>query len=103
MVKRLVFSIPSNGHYCIPLTPKELPVTGIQQNGSPPVKVLFTVDDLQNKSSQGKAAMANKLHKQFGHLVNGERPKQLLRGANIRDDGLFKQTDTVTESCDICE
>ena len=92
----------SNGHYCIPLTPKQLAVTDIQQNGSRPVKVLFTVDDLQNKSPQEKAAMASKLHKQFGHPVNSERLKQLLRDANIQDDDLFKQIDTVTESCDIC-
>ena len=47
--------------------------------------------------------MASKLHKQFGHPVNSERLKQLLCDANIRDDDLFKQIDTVTESCDICE
>ena len=46
----------SNGHYCIPLTPTQLALTDVQQNGSPPVKVLFTVDDLQNKSRQEKAA-----------------------------------------------
>ena len=93
----------SDGHYCIPLTPKQLAVTDIQQSSSRPVKVLFTVDDLQNKSPQEKAAMASKLHKQFGHPVNSERLKQLLRDANIQDDDLFKQIDTVTESCDICE
>ena len=93
----------SNCHYCIPLTPKQLAVTNIQQNGSLPVEVLFTVNDLQNKSPQEKAAMASKLHKQFGHPVNSERLKQLLSDANIWDDDLFKQVDTVTESCDICE
>ena len=69
----------------------------MQQNGSPPVTVLFTVDDLQNKSPQEKAAMASKLHKQFGYPVNSERLKQLLRVANIQDDDLFKQIDTITE------
>ena len=88
LVKRLIFSIHliSNGHYCIPLTPKQLAVTDIQQNGSPPVEVLFTVDDLQKNSTQEKAAMTSKLHKQFGHTVNSERLKQLLRDASIRDD-----------------
>ena len=73
-------------------------MTDIQQNGNPPVKVLLTVDVLQNKSPQKKAAMASKLHKQFGHPVNSERLKQLLRDAKIRDDNLFKQIDAVTES-----
>ena len=40
-----------NGHYCIPLTQKQLAVRDIPQNGSPPVTVHFTVDDLQNKSA----------------------------------------------------
>ena len=88
----------SNGHHCIPLTRKQLAVTDIQQNGSPPVKVLFTVDDLQNKSPQEKAAMAGKLHKEFAHTVNSERLKQLLHDANIWDDDLFKQIYT---SCDM--
>ena len=60
----------SNGRYCIPLTPKQLAVTDTQQSGSRSVKVLFTVDDLQNKSPQEKAAMASKLQKQFDHPVN---------------------------------
>ena len=78
-------------------------MTDIQQNGSPSVKVLFTVDDLQNKSPQEKAAMDSKLHKQFGHPVNSERLKQFLRDDNIWDDDLFKQIETVMEFCDICE
>ena len=45
--------------------------------------------------------MASKLHKQFSHLVNSEKLKQLLRVAKIRDDDLFKQVDTVRESCDM--
>ena len=76
----------------------------IQQNGNPPVKVLFTVNDLPNKTPQEKGARASKFHKQFGHPIDSTKLKQLLRDANIQDDDLFKKKiDAVTESCEICE
>lgn len=91
----------SNGHYCIPLTPKQVAVNKTSQ-GENATRVIFTVNDLTVKSPEEKCKIATKLHKQFGHPIDSSKLKTLLQDANVEDKELFQQIDNVTNSCDTC-
>ena len=94
----------SNGHYCIPLTPKQVVVNNIDTNSQPNVKItLFSESDsVETKTLNDKYNVALKLHKQFGHPVDSGKLKKLLQNSQINDKELMKQIDIVTEKCDIC-
>ena len=90
----------SGGHYCIPLTPKQVIVNSPCTNDS--VQVTFTVSDMSTKSLDEKKKIAVKLHKQFGHPIDGNKLKTLLKNANVDDKELYQLIDDVTNSCDTC-
>ena len=48
-----------------------------------------------------KKRIAKKLHCQFGHS-SAEKLKKLLKSANIRDQKLNRETDTVKRICIMC-
>ena len=51
--------------------------------------------------SQVKRKM--KLHKQFGHPLDGDKLKNILKDANLIDQELFDMIDKVTKECSVCE
>ena len=97
--KEIALQHTSNGHYCVPLTPKQVAVNMISNKVT---NVNFTVNDMSNKTLTEKKAIALKLHKQFGHPVDSNKLKGLLQEAKIHDNELLQQIDIVTKSCDTC-
>ena len=68
--KEIALQHTSNGHYCVPLTPKQVAVNIISNKVT---NVTFTVNDMSNKTLTEKKAIALKLHKQFGHPVDSNK------------------------------
>uniref|UniRef100_A0A7M5XEQ1 Integrase catalytic domain-containing protein n=1 Tax=Clytia hemisphaerica TaxID=252671 RepID=A0A7M5XEQ1_9CNID len=91
----------SSGHYCIPISPKQILVN---RNIAPeaPIELYLTINDLNTKSKEEKKSIAVKLHKQFGHPVDSTKLKTIVKDAEIKDDELLRLIDQVTEECDIC-
>ena len=93
----------SSGHYGIPLSSKQEALSQSPEKDScSTINVNLAIDEIINKSSEEKLAMARKLHKQFGHPINSDKIKKLLKDSDIADQGLFSAIDTVTDTCDIC-
>ena len=86
----------SNGHYCLPLTPKQ---EAISHKSKANVHLTFT-SSTANKDDKHNVAL--KLHKQFGHPVDSGKLKKLLHEAEIHDDLLEKEIDNVTNNCETC-
>ena len=95
----------SNEHYCIPITPKLIPVGNISSKHNPtvPMKAFLSADTLDQRNSKEKHAIAIKLHRQLGHLLESKKLRDLCLKAGINDQELFKQIDNVTQSCDTCD
>ena len=81
----------SSGHYCIPISPKQIVVNHNSKDvSSAPVKLYLTIDNLNTKSTAEKKEVAVKLHKQFGHPVESRKLKTVLHEAAIDDNELLK-------------
>lgn len=83
----------NTGHCSIPL--KRISVNNETCLCTQGEVMVTTVDDID------KAAVATKLHKQFGH-PRAEALKSLLRAAGKSDNVLFKEIDKLSESCVTC-
>ena len=59
----------SNGHYCIPLKPKQIAINSSCADNQTNVKVTLTVSEIENKTTKEKNTVALRLHKQFGHIA----------------------------------
>ena len=81
----------SSGHYCIPIIFEQ------------PTSVLLTNEEIQSRNPRKKREIALKLHKQFGHPLDSDKLKNILKDANFTDQELFDMIDTVTNECDICD
>jgi len=90
----------SNGHYCIPLTPKQ----SVHVDNPTNTKIALTIVDseMKSKSNSDIENMALKLHKQFGHPVDSNKLKRLLKEAGISDTRVNNSIEKVTEECDTC-
>ena len=95
----------SNRHYCIQVTSKQIPVGNISSKHDPtvPVRVFLSTENLDERNSREKQAIAIKLHRQFGHSLECQKLTDLCLEAGINDQELFKQIDNVTQSCDACD
>ena len=91
----------SNGHYCIPLTSKQVDAS-YPANTVNTTNITFAVTNIENKSREEKRAIATKLHKQFGHPIDSGKLKSLLHDADIHDKELLHQIDAVNNDCDTC-
>ena len=95
----------SNGHYCIPLTPKKIVIDTKDTHGENnhcPVTVYLSIDNIDSQNTSEKRTIARKLHLQFGHPVDSNRLKSMCRVAGIEDKGLLEAIDDITDSCDTC-
>ena len=64
---------------------------------------LSSAENLDQRNSKEKHAIATKLHRQFGHPLESKKLRDLCLDAGIHDQELFKQIDKVTQSCDTCD
>ena len=55
----------------------------------------------KKKSYNEKVAIANKLHRQFGHSTS-EKLKKLIKSSNIDDRELLEIIDTIDNKCQVC-
>ena len=98
----------SNGHYAIPIAPKQLTLIGDNNNKDAvfvthnPTLVYLNNDQLSHGNLKKKRAIAKKLHLQFGHPVDSKRLKDLCEKAGVTDQILMKLIDEVTASCNTC-
>ena len=91
----------SSGHYAIPLSRTEQLLDHFDKNNESE-RVLLTINELSSKSPEKKKKkIAKKLHCQFGHS-SAEKLKKLLKSANIWDQELNREIDTVERICDLC-
>ena len=91
----------SSGHYAIPLSRTEQLLDHFDKNNESE-RVLLTINELSSKSPEKKKKKtAKKLHCQFGHS-SAEKLKKLLKSANIWDQELNREIDTVERICDLC-
>ena len=95
----------SNGHYCIPITSKQIPIRNLSSKYNPtvPMEVFLSAENLDQRNFKEKQAIATKLHRQFGHPLDSKKLRDLCLEAGINDQELFKQSDNVTQSCDTCD
>ena len=97
----VMLNLTSNGHYCIPISTKHVALNkGSEAENGNFANIHLTIHNLDEKSEKEKDAIAVKLHKQFGHPVDGNKLKQLLHDANINDKVLESSIDKITENCD---
>ena len=54
----------SSGHYCIPITPKQIIVNHSAKTDTP-VELYLTINNLNTKPKDEKKSIAIRLHKQF--------------------------------------
>ena len=94
----IVFTLSS--HYVIPISRTEQLLDHFDKNNESE-GVLLTINELSSKSPEEKNKIAKKLHCQFGHS-EAEKLKKLLKSANICDQELNREIDTVERICDIC-
>ena len=94
----IVFTL--SGHYVIPISRTEQLLDHFDKNNESE-GVLLTINELSSKSPEEKNKIAKKLHCQFGHS-EAEKLKKLLKSANICDQELNREIDTVERICDIC-
>ena len=95
----------SNGHYCIPVTSKQIPIRNLSSKYNPtvPMGVFLSAENLDQRNFKEKQAVATKLHRQFGHPLDSKKLRGLCLEAGINDQELFKQIDNVTQPCDTCD
>ena len=100
--QQIQFHYTSNGHYCIPITPKQIPIGNLSSKYNPtvPMEVFLSAENLDQRNFKKKQAIATKLHRQFGHPLENKKLRDLCLEAGINDQELFKQIDNVTRSCD---
>ena len=97
----------SNGHYAIPISPKQLKMVGDNNNKEAvfvthnPTSVYLNNDQVSRGTVRQKRAIARKLHLQFGHPVDSKRLKDLCEKAGVTDQKLMKLIDEVT-ACNTC-
>ena len=91
----------SSGHYCIPISPKQV-VVNPSSKADKPIELYLTIENLSKKSKEEKKSIAVKLHKQFGHPVDATKLKAIVKDAQINDNELLHFIDEVTNECDIC-
>ena len=86
-----VNDVTSNGHYCIPITSKQIPVGNVSPKHSPTVTMkVLSAENLDQRNSKEKHAIAIKLHRQFGHPLESKTLRDLCLEAGIHDQELFK-------------
>ena len=98
----IMLNITSNGHYCVPISRKQAVLNAREKNVNPSFDVNLSINELPTKSKNEKEAVAIKLHKQFGHPIDSDRLKKLLRDAQIADTELEEAVDKITETCNTC-
>ena len=93
--RKIDLQCTSNGHYCIPLSPKQVAVN----HGT--VNVTLSVNNLEEKTVKEKHDVALKLHKQFGHPC-ASKLKTLVSNTSIHNNELLHKLDEVSDNCDTC-
>ena len=83
----------STGHYCVPISIKQDILDSIDTESN--VNVGLTINNLSEKSDTEKKAIAVKLHTQFGHPLDSNQLKSLLRDAEIHDEELATMIETL--------
>ena len=91
--EEVMVKLSKTGHYCLPLTSDNR--EEIVQN------VLFS-SPINPGSETENLKKVTKLHKQFAH-PSSERLKRLIWNSGVRDPGIDKVVDDVTQKCDICK
>ena len=85
----------SNGHDCVPITSKQIPIGNLSSKHNPtvPMKILLSAKNLDQRNSKEKHDIATKLHRQFGHPLESKKLRDLCLEVGVNDQELFKQTD----------
>ena len=93
--KDILLHFTATGFYAIPLNETNLNLNRSSLEDSNFVKVLLTIDNIEEKSKKGKKCIASKLHKKFGHPKSA-RLIDLIKTAGISGKDLldmFKDLD----------
>ena len=74
-----------------------------KHNRTVPMKVFLSTENVYQRNSKEKHAIAIKLHRQFRHPLESKKLTDLCLEAGINGQELFEKIDNVTQSCETCD